>query len=257
MAGLVLSCEHGGNRVPAQLAALFRGRARWLASHRGWDPGALAAARDLARASGAPLVAHTVTRLLVDANRSPSNPAVFSAATRALAPECRARLLERYHRPHWQRVRRALRAAGARGGPVLHLAVHSFTPRFRGERRDFEIGLLYDPQRRRERALAAVWKRRLGALEPALRVRRNAPYRGDADGLTTALRRELGPARYLGLELELGQAILSRPAQRRGLLRVLGVLLRSPFAASPPRRTAASGRSRTEQIEGRRRPGRV
>jgi predicted N-formylglutamate amidohydrolase len=236
LAGLVVSCEHGGKRVPAPLAALFRGRARWLASHRGWDPGALTAARALARATGAPLVAHTITRLLVDANRSPSNPAVFSAATRRLAPDCRALLLDHYHRPHWQRVRRALRAAGARGRPVLHVAVHSFTPRFRGERRDFEIGLLYDPRRRRERSLAAGWKRRLYELDPELRVRRNAPYRGDADGLTTALRRELGASRYLGLELELAQAALARPAQRRHLLRVLTALLRSPLPVRPARR---------------------
>jgi predicted N-formylglutamate amidohydrolase len=229
---LVLSCEHGGNRVPPALQGLFRGRARWLASHRGWDPGALAAARALARASGAPLLATTISRLLVDANRSPSNPAVFSEVTRGLAPEQRARLLERYHRPHWARVREALRAAGARGLPVLHVAVHSFTPRWRGESRRFEIGLLYDPRRGGERALAGAWQRRLRALDPGLRVRRNAPYRGAADGLTTALRRELPASRYLGIELELAQAALAHPALRRRLLRALAPLLLSPFAAS-------------------------
>lgn len=233
---LVLSCEHGGNRVPAVQRALFRGRKRALASHRGWDPGALAAAQTLARATGAALVAHTLTRLLVDVNRSPSNPAVFSAATRGLPAECRARLIERYHRPHWQQLRRALHMAGRRRRPVLHVAVHSFTPRLGAERRDFELGLLYDPRRCGERALATAWKRRLHELDPQLRVRRNAPYRGSSDGLTTALRRELGAARYLGLELELGQAALARPDLRRRLLRALCTLLRDPFAAPPPRR---------------------
>jgi len=42
---------------------------------------------------------------------------------------------------------------------------------------------------------------------PGLRVRRNYPYRGAADGLTTHLRRQLGP-RYLGVELEINQALL-------------------------------------------------
>jgi predicted N-formylglutamate amidohydrolase len=239
---LLLTCEHAGNRLPPAERPLFRGRARWLASHRGWDPGALAAARALARASGAPLLATTFSRLLVDANRSAHNPAVFSVVTRHLPPEHRARLLERYHRPHWERVRKALRVAGARGRPVLHVAVHSFFPRWRGEQRRFEIGLLYDPQRRGERALAAAWKRRLGELDPGLRVRRNAPYRGAADGLTTALRRELPPSRYLGIELELGQAALAHPALRRRLLRALAALLQAP-GVPPPR-----GESRRQRL---------
>jgi hypothetical protein len=35
-------------------------------------------------------------------------------------------------------------------------------------------------------------------------LRRNYPYRGQSDGLTTALRRQFG-ARYLGIELEINQ----------------------------------------------------
>ena len=38
-----------------------------------------------------------------------------------------------------------------------------------------------------------------------LRVRRNYPYRGDADGLTTTLRRRFPWQRYLGIEIEVNQ----------------------------------------------------
>jgi predicted N-formylglutamate amidohydrolase len=166
----------------------------------------------LARALGAELIAATTTRLLVDLNRSPHNPAVFSELSRRLARDRRDVLLARRHRPYWDRVRAAV---AARSGSVLHVAVHSFAPVWRGAKRNFEVGILYDPKRHRERSLAVAWQGRLRAELPRLRVRRNAPYRGDADGLTTALRREFAMERYLGLELELNQRAIAAVAERR------------------------------------------
>jgi predicted N-formylglutamate amidohydrolase len=78
---VIVTCEHGGNHVPPPYRALFRGRERLLASHRGWDPGALTAARELARVLRAPLIFSRVTRLLIDLNRSPGHRALFSAVT--------------------------------------------------------------------------------------------------------------------------------------------------------------------------------
>jgi predicted N-formylglutamate amidohydrolase len=225
---LLLTCEHGGSRVPREYRALFRGSEALLASHRGCDPGALAVARTLARVLDVELVAATTTRLLVDLNRSPHNPAVFSEISRGLARDRRDALLGRYHRPHWERVRTAI---VARGGGVLHIAVHSFTPVWRGAKRDFGVGILYDPRRRRERSLAIAWQRRLRAELPHLGIRRNAPYRGSSDGLTTALRRELPAERYLGLELN--QRAILAAAERRPLATVLA----STLAASLGSRT--------------------
>lgn len=178
--------------------------------------------RSLARRLDAELIAATTTRLLVDLNRSPHNPAVFSEFSRVLTRARRDALLARFHRPHWDRVRDAI--ASRRGG-VLHLAVHSFTPVSRGARRPFGMGILYDPKRRRERALAAAWQRRLRAQLPLLGVRRNAPYRGNADGLTAALRRNFSAERYLGFELELNQRVLLDPAERRALAAALATTL--------------------------------
>lgn len=230
---LLLTCEHGGHRVPGRWRALFRGQRRQLASAWGWDPGALDVARRLSRRLGAPLLAATTTRLLVDLNRSPHNPAVFSDRTRGLPRAERTALLDLHHRPHWDRVRAALAASG---GPVLHVAVHSFAPVWRGVRRPFELGILYDPRRRGERSLAGAWKRSLEASAPALRVRRNAPYRGNADGLTTALRRELGASRYRGIELELNQRLLADASPRRELAALLARTLRDALGAGPPPR---------------------
>jgi len=46
----LITCEHGGNRIPARYRPLFACHGALLASHRGYDPGALALARDFASA---------------------------------------------------------------------------------------------------------------------------------------------------------------------------------------------------------------
>lgn len=46
----VVTCEHGGNRIPARCRALFRCHEDLLATHRNYNPGALALARELAAA---------------------------------------------------------------------------------------------------------------------------------------------------------------------------------------------------------------
>jgi predicted N-formylglutamate amidohydrolase len=92
---LLVTSEHGGNDVPEEHRSLFRGRKALLDSHRGWDPGTLDLAERLASALGAPLVASSVTRLLVDLNRSPHNPRVFSEVTRPLPRAARLVLLAR------------------------------------------------------------------------------------------------------------------------------------------------------------------
>ena len=202
---VVVTAEHGGNEVPSEYRALFRGRAKLLASHRGWDPGTLHLSRRLADALDAPLVAATTTRLLVDLNRSPHNPRAFSEITRRLPREERRRLLEERHRPHWDAVRARLTRAVGRGGRVVHLGVHSFTPVLAGVTRKPDVALLYDPSRGEERELALAWARGLSAALPTRVVRRNDPYRGYSDGLTTAMRREHQRRAYVGIEIEVNQ----------------------------------------------------
>ena len=87
---VLVTCEHGGNRIPARYRQWFTDAEALLASHRGYDPGALAMGRTLAGVAGAPLIATTISRLLVEVNRSPHNPRVFSAAMRRAPPSVRS-----------------------------------------------------------------------------------------------------------------------------------------------------------------------
>ncbi|HMN97480.1 MAG TPA: N-formylglutamate amidohydrolase [Phycisphaerales bacterium] len=224
----LVTCEHGGNRVPAAWRELFTGHEALLASHRGWDPGALSIARALARRLDAPAIVSTTTRLLVDLNRSPGNPRVFSELTRPLAIATRRTLLARHHAPHHARVVATIEGLLERHERVVHLGVHSFTPVLEGRVRAIDVALLYDPARPLERRFADRWLAALAALRPDLRLRRNAPYAGVADGLTTLLRRRFPARRYLGIELEVSQRLAPEDrAVRRALVESIGAVAAS------------------------------
>ena len=195
---VLITAEHASRAVPPQYAGLFGDEEAVLESHRGWDPGTAELAFELAAALNAPLLAGEVTRLLVDLNRSSDHPRHFSEFSRKLSLEQRQQLVARYWQRHWDAYRLHIEQAES----LMHLARHSFTPELNGQRRNADIGLLYDPARPRERQLAHVLSRSIREHAPALRVRMNYPYRGTANGMGQQHRRWFGEDRLVTLELE-------------------------------------------------------
>lgn len=202
---LLITCEHGGNRIPVRYQPLFAGCEALLDSHRGYDLGALQMARQLAHHFRAPLVYATVSRLLVDLNRSIGHRALFSNTTRALSRAEHAQIIARHYAPYRTEVEALVANAVDAGQRVVHISSHSFTPVLDGCVRNADIGLLYDPARSGERALCGAWDTALAAAIAPLRVRRNYPYQGRNDGLTLRLRRQHAASRYVGVELEINQ----------------------------------------------------
>lgn len=230
-AGLVITCEHGGNRIPALYRELFVSHRELLDSHRGYDPGALTLARDLASAFAAPLVASTVSRLLVDLNRSVGHPRLHSEASRQVPAEPRQRILRRYYQPYRAQAECLVRQAIADHGLAIHVSSHSFTPELDGKVRHADIGLLYDPARPGEVLLCERWQAALRACAPGLTVRRNYPYAGKGDGLTASFRRRLTPGAYIGVELEVNQKHVARGGRHwRRLRRLIVESLRRVLA---------------------------
>jgi len=229
---LVITCEHGGRGVPRAYAALFSGRDSLLATHRGWDAGALELGRELAAAFGAPLFAATTTRLLVDLNRSIGHRQLFSEITRPLSPARRLEIVDRHYRPHRLAIESDIARRIASGRRVIHVASHSFTPTLDGMPRQADIAWLYDPRRHGEAVFAQAWLRALAKLAPELRLRRNYPYHGRADGLTAALRKLHPDAAYVGIELEVSQRFVDQRGAAWDRLRtVLVDSLKSALAA--------------------------
>ncbi|NGX15291.1 N-formylglutamate amidohydrolase [Wenzhouxiangella sp. XN24] len=216
----LFTCEHGGRTVPEGYAQLFAGADDVLASHRGWDAGALDACDALAPALADAVFTLEITRLFIDANRSLTHPRLFSEYTRPLpAPEKDA-IIAGWWRPWRADVAKQAAHWIAAGHRVLHVSIHSFTPELDGQWRNADIGLLYDPARAAEREFCGRWQSSLQLR--GWRVRRNYPYRGTSDGHTAALRKEFGP-RYAGIELELNQALL--PARTAALHEALASTL--------------------------------
>lgn len=226
----VVSCEHGGNRIPSAYQALFQGHETVLASHRGYDPGALLMAKAIAQQLDAPLFASTTSRLLADLNRSMGHPQLFSEFTRNLPPIIKEKILGHYYRPYRQRVETAVAEAIQHERRVIHLSSHSFTPQLYGKVREADIGLLYDPASEWELSLCCCWQRSLRQELPGLTIRRNYPYTGTADGFTAYLRRRFASDRYAGIELEVNQKyFLDDRGKWRSLRRIIAATLSKTF----------------------------
>ncbi|MCX7099041.1 MAG: N-formylglutamate amidohydrolase [Methylococcales bacterium] len=219
--GMVITCEHGGNRIPESYRYLFEDDQALLDSHRGFDPGALTMAKALATAFSAPLVTSTISRLLVDLNRSIGHPRLHSEAIRNIPTKMRGEIVAHYYQPYRLQTERLLKKAIKDYGQVIHLSSHSFTPELDGKVRNADIGLLYDPSRPGELELSGRWKAALKICAPDLRVRRNYPYAGKDDGLTTWFRKRLSPAAYVGIELEINQKHIIQAGQHWPALRKL------------------------------------
>lgn len=202
---VLITCEHGGNRIPAAYRRYFTGHEAALASHRGHDAGALALARDMARACRARLIYSTTSRLLVELNRSPGHPRLYSHITRSLPEDEKRALYARHYVPYRKEVEHCVMSTLRERDRLIHVSSHSFTPALNGARRNADVGLLYDPSRHAEKCFCRAWQAALRDRMPGLVVRRNYPYRGGSDGLTTHLRRRLRGAPYLGIEIEVNQ----------------------------------------------------
>jgi predicted N-formylglutamate amidohydrolase len=195
--------------VPEWLAPRFAGAAEALESHRGWDPGALGIARCFVASLGfEPLVASSsrlearTSRLVVDPNRSEDSPSLFSEVTRELPLADRKRILADHYHPYRDWVHDAVRESVDKGICVMHISVHTFDPVLGSDRRDFDAGILFDPGRALEAAVAREWIASLRAGPACIDVRENQPYLGTDDGVTTSLRSMFPPSMYVGVEVE-------------------------------------------------------
>ena len=209
----VLTCEHAAKRVPREYAALGLSRVA-LAGHIGWDIGARDVQRVLARELEATAVWSRVSRLLVDANRTPyeeslipvQSDGVVVPGNAHVSAADRKRRIRLYHEPYHARVNQILeRAIGAAPGNVRLLSLHSFTPQMDGRVRDFDIGVLFDAHV----PLARAFGRAL--VREKFSIRYNEPYSG-YDGLIYAPKRHGEAHDVPYVELEINNRLIRTPA---------------------------------------------
>ena len=200
---LILTCEHGGNKITMEYGKYFLKAGAALDSHRGYDPGALDLFRYLADLADHRNSSET-SRLLVELNRSLHHPQLFSEYTKGLSDQQKEEILKHYYFPYRNAVESEIAEIINAGEEVLHISIHSFTPILKGEVRKTDIGLLFDPSRGREKEFCSLFKKKLKSVNLELVSRFNYPYLGIADGFPTYLRKVF-PKSYMGIELEVNQ----------------------------------------------------
>lgn len=173
-----ITCDHAGKRLPRALGSLGLPDSE-LDRHIAWDLGAAQVARLLARELGAFAILQTYSRLVIDCNRPldvPSSIPVISEHTvipgnQQLSPEQKAERARAIFQPYHERILSEFERRAQIAQPSVFVAVHSFTPSFKGVSRPWHTGMLYNRDVRLGRALIDLLRR-----DPDLVVGDNEPY---------------------------------------------------------------------------------
>ncbi len=225
---LLLVCEHASNHIPPELAGLGL-TDDMLSSHIAWDPGALPVATALSRALDAPLIAHRLSRLVYDCNRPPEAESAVPAVSEIhaipgntnLTPAARQARVDLCYAPFREALSAAIEDRIAQARPPVLVTIHSFTPIYRGQRRDVEIGVLHDDSDSR----LADAMLDSASMDRRFDVRRNAPY-GQSDGVMHTLQ-EHGVSRgLLNVMIEIRNDLIADEAAQADVAQWLGACLR-------------------------------
>ncbi|MDF2763918.1 MAG: N-formylglutamate amidohydrolase [Rhodospirillales bacterium] len=173
-----LTADHAGRLLPRRLGDLGVSGAELL-RHIAWDIGIAGTSRRLADQLDAFLILQTYSRLAIDCNRSPevaSSICVLSELTeipgnRDPGPAQRQMRIAEIFEPYHRRIVAELETRRAAGRPTVLIAMHSFTPVYKGVARPWHIGVLYN----RDPSFAHILRDLLKA-EGDLVVGDNEPY---------------------------------------------------------------------------------
>ncbi|APD12291.1 hypothetical protein NA29_08500 [Pandoraea sputorum] len=147
--------DHASKVVPRTLGGLGL-RAQDIESHIGWDIGMQQVARRVAERLDATLVEAGFSRLVIDCNRYPEDPAsipetsggIAVPGNRGLTARDREQRINEILVPYQHTVATELAQVVARGGTPVFLSLHSCTPYWQGQHRPWEIGISWSGDER-------------------------------------------------------------------------------------------------------------
>jgi predicted N-formylglutamate amidohydrolase len=225
-----LTADHAGRVIPKALGTLGVSDAE-MVRHIAWDIGIARVTELLSEMLDATAVLQTYSRLVIDCNRNPSwATAMPEISEDTLIPgnlnltaEAKAARVAAIFAPYHDRIRDLLDARTNRR--TVLIAMHSFTPSFKGESRAMQVGMLYNKDARLAHILLDLLRR-----EGDLVVGDNAPYAVTEDsdyGVPTH-----GEKRGLAhVEVEIRQDLIATPDGQHAWARRFARLLTAADAA--------------------------
>ncbi len=201
---LLIVADHAGNLFPRALGRLGVSDAE-CERHIAWDIGIAGVCRMLSEALDATLVQQNYSRLVIDCNRTPgtetSMPDISELTqvpgNMGLSAGQKAARVAEIFRPYHDRIESELDRRRLAGRPTALIAMHSFTPVFKGVKRPWHAGLLYNRDPRFAHLLMAHLKR-----EPGLVIGDNEPYSvTDASDYTIPVHGERRGLHHVAIEI--------------------------------------------------------
>ncbi len=207
-----LTCDHAGRAIPRRLDRLGLPQAETL-RHIAWDIGIGAVGERLSGLLGAACVRQRYSRLVIDCNRDPAVPSSIPEVSetteipgnRGLGAAVRAARQEAIFRPYHARIAAALDRRAAAGRTTALIALHSFTPVFKGEVRPWHAAVLFNRDARLARCLGALLR-----AEAGLVIGENEPYAvSDVTDYTVPVHGERRGLPHV--EIEIRQDLIAEP----------------------------------------------
>jgi predicted N-formylglutamate amidohydrolase len=228
----LLVADHAGNSMPRALGRLGIDAAE-CERHIAWDIGIAGLGRILADALDATLIQQNYSRLVIDCNRPPevatSIPEISELTpipgNVGLSEASRAARVREIFAPYHARINGALdRRRQARRATVL-IALHSFTPVFKGAARPWHAGVMYNRDPRFARHLSALLQK-----EPGLVVGDQQPYVvSDTSDYSIPMHGERRDLPHVLIEIR--QDLIAAESGQRAWALILARLLPAAYAA--------------------------
>ncbi|MGB6540440.1 MAG: N-formylglutamate amidohydrolase [Xanthobacteraceae bacterium] len=174
----LLVADHAGNSMPRALGRLGVAEAE-CERHIAWDIGIAGLGRLLADTLDATLIQQNYSRLVIDCNRPPGAPTSIPDISEntpvpgnvGLSEASRVARVRQIFWPYHERIDAELNRRRQAGRPAVLIALHSFTPVFKGAARPWHAAVLYNRDPRFARRLMALLN-----AEKEFTVGDNTPY---------------------------------------------------------------------------------
>lgn len=184
--GYLLICDHASNALPERYGTLGLPQSE-LERHIGYDIGVAGITRRIAERLGVPAVMSRYSRLLIDPNRGLDDPTLMMRISDGSVVPGNARAdraeidyrIKRFYKPYDDAITAAIEAGIAAGAPPALFSIHSFTADWRGTRRPWHVGILWDNDGRLAVPMIEGLQNDAGLV-----VGDNEPYTGELEGDT-------------------------------------------------------------------------